>query len=273
MLAGDSRYACIWIDVNMKWALCATLLLGTSHSLQPASTRVSTRHSTNRLHKLTFSAAQRHLLDDLNNDGIPHGSSSPGRRRALVASTWASLFVVANPPAIASANGKLFQRQTDQFAYQFQPPAGFEPSNKPLKTHLDEVNFISSTNPKYQFGITVDPVLINSLAEFGTPEQVAAKVVLSEVRRDGVLDVTLMEDPIIVVNDDGGVGSSNTTTTTTAYQLNYLSVGKRGSKRFVARFCIAHQKLYALTAQCLESDYKSLQPELLQAVQSFRVVR
>ena len=99
------------------------------------------------------------------------------------------------------------------------------------------------------------------MGQFGTPEEVAAKVVLAEVNRDGVFDVTLMKDPLPVEED--GVLS---------YVLNYLSEGKRGDKRFVAKFCIQSQRLYALTAQVAEADYKDKEEELMKAVNSFRVL-
>lgn len=97
--------------------------------------------------------------------------------------------------------------------------------------------------------------------KFGTPEEVAAKVVTAEVNRDGIFEVTLVKDPVAVEED--GVLS---------YVLNYLSVGKRGDKRFVAKFCIQNQRLYALTAQILESDYKDKEEEIMKAVNAFRVL-
>ena len=97
--------------------------------------------------------------------------------------------------------------------------------------------------------------------KFGTPEEVAAKVVTAEVNRDGVFEVTLVNDPVAVEED--GVLS---------YILNYLSVGKRGDKRFVAKICIQNQRLYALTGQIAEADYKSKEKEIFKAVESFRVL-
>ena len=44
----------------------------------------------------------------------------------------------------------------------------FQESQKPVKTHLDEVNLISNSIKGYQYGITVDPVRINSLTEVRT---------------------------------------------------------------------------------------------------------
>ena len=169
-------------------------------------------------------------------------------------------------PAAAAGAAVYTRRQPGQFQYEFRPPPGFTPGQKPLKTHLDEVNFQSSNRKGYQFGITVDPVRIASLKDFGTPQEVAAKVVLAEVNRDGVLDVKLMEDPYSGSNSSGEDDDLY-------YQLNYLSSGKRGDKRFVAKFYIHDQKLYALTAQCREADYNAaLRQEMRAAVESFRVV-
>lgn len=157
-----------------------------------------------------------------------------------------------------------YVRETDQVYYTFAPPPGCDtPSQKPLKTHLDEVTFKNS-DTGVQFGITVDPLRIATLRDFGTPEQVAAKVVTAEVNRDGVFDVQLMEDPVAGGGDDAA---------TEYYQLNYRSNGKRGVKRFVAKFYVEKQKLYALTAQCKEENYESVKGDVLRAVDSFEVAK
>jgi hypothetical protein len=163
-----------------------------------------------------------------------------------------------------------FVRRTSDFAYAFTPPSGFtSPSQKPIKTHLDEVNFKNddaNDEAAAQFGITVDPLRIASLPEFGTPEQVAAKVVLAEVNRDGVFDVTLMEDPL------AGGSDGNDVDDLLFYQLNYRSNGKRGIKRYVAKFYIRDQKLFALTAQCNEAAYEAKKDVIRKAVDSFKIL-
>lgn len=182
----------------------------------------------------------------------------------VVGGVMGSTILSGFKPALAGAAEEIFRRETDLFQYEFQPPAGFPgPGQKPLKTHLDEVNFSSVEMPGYQFGITVDPVRITSLTEFGTAEEVAAKVVLAEVNRDGVFSVKLMEDPVSLQDQNGS----------TFYQLNYLSSGKRGDKRFVAKFYVQNQKLFALTAQCKEENYASVKQGMLEAVKSFRIVQ
>jgi hypothetical protein len=178
----------------------------------------------------------------------------------------------ATATATVTAADRTFSRRTDQYAYQFTPPPNFTPGNKPLKTHLDENNFKSTETAGFQFGITVDPVRLQSLSEFGTPGEVAAKVVTAEVNRDGVFDVKLMQDPIEQRGDGGGSSGSDTGGTSNGLVLDYLSSGKRGDKRFVAKFFVENQKLYALTAQCKQADYETVKKELLEAVDSFRVL-
>ena len=147
-------------------------------------------------------------------------------------------------------------------SYQFTPPPGFSATNKPLKTHLVEVNFVSETAPSgYQYGITVDPIRLDNLRQFGTPDEVAAKVAMAEVNRDGVFDVKLMQDAqTIGDNDDNMV------------LLNYKSSGKRGEKRFVCVLAVKDHKLYAVTAQCKEDDYSSVEKEMIATVKSFQVL-
>jgi PsbP len=194
-------------------------------------------------------------------------------RRAIVHSLTHSIAAIAvlgfnMDSAVADAvDDRTFRRQMNEFRYEIQIPSNMNgPNQKPLKTHFDEANFKSTTVAGFEIGITVDPVRIDSLMDFGTPEEVAAKVVLAEVNRDGVLEVKLLDDPIsgtVRLNDD---------TTTTYYQLNYVSDGKRGRKRYIAKFYIQNHMLLALTAQCKDDTYESVQLDMNEAVSSFQVV-
>lgn len=87
----------------------------------------------------------------------------------------------------------------------------------------------------------------------------AARVVTAEVNRDGIFEVTLMEDPL-----DTGDG---------AYLLHYLSTGKRGNKHYFNKIVIQNQLLYVVTAQCKEADYPSLENELRKTVSTFQLVQ
>mmetsp|Transcript_25668 Transcript_25668/g.36211 ORF Transcript_25668/g.36211 Transcript_25668/m.36211 type:complete len:252 (+) Transcript_25668:95-850(+) len=192
--------------------------------------------------------------------GVEDESFSDNARRKLF--VQASLFASASttfPLASYAADSEEYRRSQKDFAYTFVPPPGFETTQKPVKTHLDEINFVSSSMKGYQIGVTVDPVRIKSLKEFGTPAEVAARVVTAEVNRDGVFDVTLKEDAI----EDPETG---------AYEINYLSSGKRGEKHFVAYVNISNGKLYVLTGQIKEENYEEKKSELLASARSFRIV-
>jgi hypothetical protein len=52
-----------------------------------------------------------------------------------------------------------------QVSYSINLPSTMKETSKPVKTHLDEVNFVSETTKGYQYGVTVDPVRISSLKE------------------------------------------------------------------------------------------------------------
>lgn len=212
------------------------------------------------LHKPLQKVQQQQSTSLLESKAEEH-HSSVSRRKALdiTAALATGTILATTTPALADDDQ--YVQQGNGFSFRFVPPAEFEPGAKPVKTHLFEINWKSPTVSRYQFGVTVDPVRIQNLKEFGTPEEVAAKVVTAEVNRDGIFEVTLVKDPVAVEED--GVLS---------YVLNYLSVGKRGDKRFVAKFCIQNQRLYALTAQILESDYKDREEEIMKAVNAFRVL-
>ena len=182
-------------------------------------------------------------------------------RRAAISnlSLMASALIGLGAPQIASATdtAEPFVRQGKGYGYTFVPPPGFAPGKKPVQTHLDEVNFNLEGVPKYTFGVTVDPVRINSLKEFGTPEEVAARVVTAEVNRDGIFEVTLAKDPM----EDGETG---------AYAIDYVSDGKRGKKHFVTRIFVKDQKLYVMTAQVKEEEYAEREKEILGCVKTFK---
>ena len=190
------------------------------------------------------------------------------QRRKIIQQSSAAIASLLVPfrPAFASENDAPQSSETYtrtpgendkfKFSYTVTPPPGFVKGGKPLKTHLDEVNFNLPDVRGYTLGITVDPVRIKRIQEFGTPEEVAARVVTAEVNRDGVFEVTLAKDP----KDSGE-----------CYDIEYISDGKRGTKRFVTRIYIKDGFLYVLTAQSKEGEYdKAREKDVLESVKSFR---
>ena len=183
-------------------------------------------------------------------------------RRDVLASLIMCPIIATSNPAFAAEEQQVYTRTPSpsdkfKFSYTVTPPPSFEAGNKPLKTHLDEINFSPPDVRGYTVGVTVDPVRIGSIQEFGTPEEVAARVVTAEVNRDGVFEVTLAKDP---VEDAAG-----------CYDIEYISEGKRGKKRFSTRIYIKDGFLYVLTVQSKEAEFDTVrEKEVQQTVKSFR---
>lgn len=193
---------------------------------------------------------------------LPESAESLSRRKIVgqLASLVLCPIVAGATPAVASDEAYVRTPSPNdkfKFSYTVTPPPSFEPGNKPLKTHLDEINFSIPDVRGYTLGVTVDPVRISSIKDFGTPEEVAARVVTAEVNRDGVFEVTLAKDP---VEDSAG-----------CYDIEYISDGKRGKKRFATRIYIQDGFLYVLTVQSKEAEFDEAREKEVQAcVKSFR---
>ena len=85
----------------------------------------------------------------------------------------------------------------------------------------------------------------------------------AEVNRDGIFEVTLLEDPYRTKPEDGNVE---------AYILKYLSVGKRGRKVLTNKIVVSpNNLLYVLTAQCKEDDFPLQEKEIKRTVDSFQI--
>jgi hypothetical protein len=84
--------------------------------------------------------------------------------------TFLDIMVVSGAATVfaATAPANAFDRQEDKFSYTINIPSTLKQSQKPVKTHQDESNFASEDVKGYQYGITVDPVRINSLKEVRT---------------------------------------------------------------------------------------------------------
>ena len=120
------------------------------------------------------------LLKVSNHLPVSPSSTSTSRRSVLstvvTASAWSflSLSLIVAPKNVYAAmdddNSSLFIRKLKvlsdkELTYQIAIPSSMKESSKPIKTHLDEVNFMSESTRGYQYGITVDPVRITSIKE------------------------------------------------------------------------------------------------------------
>ncbi|CAM9566898.1 unnamed protein product, partial [Ectocarpus sp. 12 AP-2014] len=109
---------------------------------------------------------------------------------------------IVGAPAAARAEQEQQQQQDKEGAleeyaspdgsFALRYPVGFKGFSKPLKTHKVEVNFKSEEVKGYEVGVAIDPVRIESLETFGTPEEVGARVLKVEQAKDGTLDTKLL---------------------------------------------------------------------------------
>ena len=121
------------------------------------------------------------------------------------------------------------------------PDDGWMPAPKPVRTHLVETLYKGPAKG-LSYGVTVDPVKIDSLEDFGTPEQVADRVLSVEETRDGVFTVELRS-----VQATAGSPSY--------YTIEYAVDSSRGKKVYLCKYCISARKLYVLQTQALLNDF------------------
>ena len=206
--------------------------------------------------------AESNFVDDNDDDIVGLSNRKAFLQKVLISTgvtSFGSSFIASPNIALADDDGKttLFSRTGKGFSYTFSPPYGFTEGNKPLKTHFDEINFSKEGIRGYQYGVTIDPVRLKTLSQFGTPEEVAAKIVTAEVNRDGIFEVTLYRDPV----EDTDTG---------AYEIDYISDGKRGKKYFMTRTAVKDGMLYVLTAQVKEENFKEKEAEMITTVKTFK---
>ncbi|CAM9320647.1 unnamed protein product, partial [Phaeothamnion confervicola] len=156
--------------------------------------------------------------------------------------------------------------------FSFVPPPGFVRFRKPLKTHLEEATF-KSERRGYQIGVAVDPIKIDALSRFGTPEEVGERVVAVERAKDGTLEVRLVSaaagDAGAAADGGGGGGDGGAVP---AYTLEYAVDSTRGKNRFVAKVAVRGGRLYVCTGQAKEADLPEVAAEMAAAVGSFRLL-
>ena len=115
-------------------------------------------------------------LPNLNPDSSLTAATTSTARRDLLQTCATTMFIASSPlwmatPAAFASDVESafygFERniEKNKLYYTIQIPNTMNQGQKPVKTHLDEVNFKSDSIKGYQLGITVDPVRINSLKE------------------------------------------------------------------------------------------------------------
>jgi len=185
---------------------------------------------------------------------------SPARRRVLGLVSAFATALVTEPLRSVLAEGDadaIEEYANEKMNYRIEHQADFKKSNKPVKTHLDEIQF--KTGGGTEVGITVDPVKIGSISEFGTPKQVAKRVLDTEKGRDGVTSAKVL------------AYGNDTVDGVAYYTIEYQSSSSRGDKHFISKVTIVDKKLYVLTAVAKKDKFEDDEEALRAAVDSFAV--
>ncbi|CEL98426.1 unnamed protein product [Vitrella brassicaformis CCMP3155] len=123
----------------------------------------------------------------------------------------------------------------------------------------EEINYKSPEIKGYTVGVAVDPVKIDSLAAFGTPDFVGQRIVDVEKKKDGVIDVQLLKAESL---ESGGQ---------VFYEVEYTSDTTRGFNHFITRVIVVNQRLFAFTAQSKQKDFDKVRDQMKAIVSTFVV--
>ncbi|KAK4534576.1 hypothetical protein CDCA_CDCA02G0601 [Cyanidium caldarium] len=145
----------------------------------------------------------------------------------------------------------------------FKYPSQWKIKRKLIKTHLFEVLVVSDTDSSSSVGVVCDPVRIERVVDFGTPEDIGKRVIELEKKKDGVLSAALIRTRSLP-----GTGPTQPTYYICEYRVNTT---RGGDMHYMAKVTIANKQLYVLTAQAKEPNWKSLNRVFQQMVDSFQV--
>lgn len=169
-----------------------------------------------------------------------HGPARVVSRRQLALNAPLSAFFLPQlvlAPRSARADDGSAAAQDGR--WRFTPGPDFALSPPLVRTHADEVTYKYS-GPRasewkyFKAGLTVDPVRLESIKAFDTPEGVGKRIVQAELAKGGIIEVNLEE-----AVDDAPF-----------YRLRYVvDTAERGKKRYVARVTVADKKLIVLTCE------------------------
>eukprot|EP00892_Ulva_mutabilis_P006617 jgi/Ulvmu1/4327/UM002_0050.1 len=132
----------------------------------------------------------------------------------------------------AEISAELYRSST---GYQIQKPAAWSSKQKAGA----EVLFSDPEKASTTVGVTVSPVRIASLTAFGSSDDVAAKLLAAEKKKESTISVELLQTE-----------TRSLSTGEDAYAYEYELNSTRGRKRVLNVVTISQSKLYIVNAQC-----------------------
>ncbi|GAB5369759.1 hypothetical protein AAMO2058_001433300 [Amorphochlora amoebiformis] len=154
--------------------------------------------------------------------------------------------------------GELERYASPDGEFVFSYPREFKRAPKLLKTHQNELFLRSTQLKKYNVGITIDPVTIKTLKDFGTVHQVAENIIKLEREKEGVMNAELKEV-------SRGILDGNE-----SYFIDYTADSTRGNIRYFSKLVVdSKQRLYVLTIQAKQDDFSKVKAEMEAVIESF----
>ena len=167
-------------------------------------------------------------------DGQPHRR---WRRRDACCSPPPPRSPARRAAAPLRAGGRRAELADAALGFRLAYPADWSAAPKPVKTHQYEALLEAPAPRGVKLGLTVDPVKIDSLEQFGTLATVTDRVLTVEEGRDGVTDVKLRG-----AAEERPAG-------TLYYAIVYEVTSSRGKKVYLCRYAIARGRLFVLQLQ------------------------
>ncbi|KAJ7522798.1 hypothetical protein O6H91_18G026900 [Diphasiastrum complanatum] len=137
--------------------------------------------------------------------------------------------------------------------FQLLKPANWSKVSKAGATVLFEDPEAKSNN----LGVVINPVRISSLREFGSPQDVARKLIEAEQKKSSTNAASLIAIKERLMSDNIPL-----------YEYEYKLDSSRGMKRVFGAVTIASKKLYILNVAYMDSPEMSLSPSISQKLQA-----
>eukprot|EP00246_Nothoceros_aenigmaticus_P002311 TRINITY_DN13156_c0_g1_i1.p1 TRINITY_DN13156_c0_g1~~TRINITY_DN13156_c0_g1_i1.p1 ORF type:complete len:255 (+),score=43.21 TRINITY_DN13156_c0_g1_i1:66-830(+) len=149
----------------------------------------------------------------------------------------------------------------DKEGFTVLRPAAWNKVGKAGATLLFEDPMIKSNT----VGVVVNPVRIASLKDFGTPEEVAERLIRAEKKKPSTNDAKLVR-----VSERDANGRP-------LYEVEYNLDSSRGQKRVISAVTIAFRKLYILNVSYSDSPSKPISQDVADSLErivgSFNLLR
>ena len=113
----------------------------------------------------------------------------------------------------------------------------------------------------------MDPVRINNIRDFTTPDGLAEKVLNVERSKDGVFEVEK------VASSETNLPIGEEKKLIPAYDIEYKVDSSRGKNHYDIRTTVHDKKLYILTCQCKESTFPQVHDTIRNIIDSFSIIQ